>query len=681
MFAFRTFGVALLLSGTAAFAQPGSAQRTSDAIIGPILAKPSSPAEIAAMCDKRIAGIRELQARLEGMPLGSNAAGILAAYDDLYNLVATANFAEPQLIKETNPDAAIRKAAEDCAQKTSEVAIAVGMSRPIYERLQAADKQGVAPDQRYMLARQIDNYRRAGVDRDEATRKRITELQKAITDTNLEFDRNIGGDASVVKARPEELAGLPEDFLASHKPGTDGLVTIKMTGAEISPVLRYAKSSALRKKVSTTWQNRAYPANDAVLRKLFAQRAELAKLLGYATYADYDIANRMAKDPARTQKFIDEIGAAARPIGEQEAGRLLARLRKDDPTLARLGSWDTGHAGMLIRKEDFAVDSTVVRQYFAFNKVRDGIFGLTEDLFGVDIRPWSTEVWAPEVGAYEVVEGDKVIGRFYLDMHPRDKKYTHAAMFPIRVGVKDRQVPVAALLTNFPTGLMEHGQVETFLHEFGHLIHWIFAGQQPFAAQNFGEIENDVIETPSTLLEEWVWDYDTLAKFATDAQGNVIPRDLVEKMVAARNFGRAFGTMDQLGLAASALDYYTAPLGSEDITARFDAISGRYSLAAMPEGHHIPASWGHLGGYGASYYTYQWSEALAADLLSRFRSAGLRDTATAKAYRDMILAPGGSDSMNVLARRFLGRDWSVASYRKELEEGVTGAGSAQAPRR
>ena len=608
-------------------------------------------------------------------------ADIVAAYDDLYNLVGTASFAEPQLIKETNSDPAIRKAAEECTQKTSDAAIGVGMSRSIYERLQSAEKQGVAPGQRYMLARQIDGYRRAGVDRDEATRKRIADLLKAITDTSLEFDRNIGSDASVVKASPQDLAGLPQDFIDAHPPGGDGLVTIKMTGAEISPVLRYAKSSTLRNKVMTSWQNRAHPANEAVLKKLFAQRAELAQLLGYATFAEYDIANKMAKDPARTQKFIDEIATAARPIGEQEAARLLARLRKDDPALARLGSWDSGYAGMLIRKEDFAVDSAVVRQYFAFGKVRDGIFGLTEDLFGVDIRPWATDVWSPEVGAYEMVEDGKVIGRFYLDMHPRQNKFTHAAMFPIRVGVKDRQVPVAALITNFPTGLMEHGQVETFLHEFGHLIHWIFAGQQPFAAQNFGEIENDVIETPSTLLEEWVWDYDTLAKFATDSDGKVIPRDLVDKMVAARNFGRAFGTMDQLGLSAAALDYYTTPLGETDVTSRFDAIYGRYSLSARPEGHHSPASWGHLGGYGASYYTYQWSEALAADLLSRFRAAGLRDTQTAGAYRQMILAPGGSDSMNVLARQFLGRDWSVDSYRRELEQGTVGAGGAQANRR
>src|SRR5688500_14884487 len=254
-------------------------------------------------------------------------------------------------------------------------------------------------------------------------------------------------------------------------------------------------------------------------------------------------------------------------------------------------------------------------------------------------------------------------------MHPRDNKYTHAAMFPIRVGIKGRALPAAALITNFPEGLMEHGQVETFLHEFGHLLHWLFAGQRGFAMQNFGEIENDVIEAPSTLLEEWVWDADTLAKFATDAQGRPIPRALVDKMVAGRNFGRAFGTMSQLGLASVALDYYSSDMGAVDLTRRFNETYGRYALAPYPEGSHMHASFGHLSGYGASYYTYQWSEALAADLLSRFRKAGLRDTATARAYRDLVLAPGGSASMNDLARKFLGRDWSVDAYRRELEAG------------
>lgn len=568
--------------------------------MGAPLVAPKSAGDVTAMCDARLDAIRSMQVNLEVMPLTTSSSNLLAAYDDLYNLAV---FTEPYLLKETNPDANIRKAAEDCLQRTSEVVTNLGMSRPIFERLQAVDKSGVAPELRYTVARQIDNYRRAGVDKDETTRKRIAELQKAITETGIEFDRNINADASTLKVRPQELAGLPQDYIDRNKPGSDGLIDIKMTGANVSPIMRYANNAELRKKTQTSWGRRAYPANDAVLQKLFAQRAELSSLLGYPNYAAFDIANRMAKDPARVQSFIDGIASVARPIGQAEAATLLARLRKDDPTVTSLGSWDSSYAARLVRKEQYDVDPSVVRQYFAFPKVQSGIFKLTEDLFEVQIRPWNTSVWSPEVNGYEIVEDGKVIGRFYLDMHPRDNKFTHAAMFPVRIGIKDRVVPVAALLTNFPTGLMEHGDVETYLHEFGHLLHWIFAGQRPMAAQNFSEIENDVTEAPSTLLEEWVWDPETLATFATNEAGQPIPPELVKKMNAGRRFGQAFGTMSQLGYASVALNYYSNDMSKSDLNAEGKQAFARYGLAPDTEQSRTHASFGHLTGYGASYYT------------------------------------------------------------------------------
>lgn len=255
-------------------------------------------------------------------------------------------------------------------------------------------------------------------------------------------------------------------------------------------------------------------------------------------------------------------------------------------------------------------------------------------------------------------------------MHPRDGKYTHGAMFPVRVGIDRRVIPAAALVTNFPDGLMEHGEVETFLHEFGHLLHWIFAGQAKYATQNFSELEADVTEAPSTLLEEWVWDYDTLKTFATNGKGEIIPEALVRKMNAGRSFGKALGTMGQLSYAAIAFDFYSKPMAGKDLGEVENAARARfYPLPPVP-GAHPYASFGHLTGYGAAYYTYQWSEALASDMMSRFRAAGLRDTATASDYRNMILAPGGSASMNDLARQFLGRDWSVDAYRADLKRGA-----------
>lgn len=665
----RSFAFSLLLTGTAVPALGAGYQPVSDGVIGAISAAPKSAAEVSAQCDARLDALASLRARVEAMPLSTAPLDLLAAYDDLYNLAFTTAYTEPGVIKDTNPDAAIRKAAEDCFQRASAVLVDLGMSRPIYERLLTAGKADISPALRHMVDRQLDSYRRLGVDKDEATRTQIGELQNRITAASIEFEGNISADARIVTATPEELKGMPQDWLAAHPAGPDGLVQIGMSYPDVMPLSRYADRADVRKRVMTAFANRAYPANDAVLRRIIDDRAQFAGLLGYPDFAAYDFANRMAENPARVQSFLDEIDRVARPIGEAEAGRMLARLHKDDPSLSSLGSWSSSYALRLIRKEDYQVDPEQVRQYFAFDKVQAGILDLTRDLFGVEIRPWKTEVWHPDVRAFEMVQDGAVIGRFYLDMHPREGKFTHAQMAPLRFGIKDRVLPVAVLETNFPDGLMEHNDVVTFLHEFGHLLHWIFAGGQDYAAQNPMELESDVIEAPSQLLEEWVWDYDTLKRFATNAAGEPIPAALVEKMNVSRRFGEAFATMTQLGYAGASLAFYSGVPKDRDLAAVYDAAYNRYALAPNPEGTHGYAAFGHLTGYGASYYTYQWSKALASDLLSEFRKHGLRDQVTAMRYRNLILAPGGSASMNQLARNFLGRDWTVDAYRAELQSG------------
>jgi thimet oligopeptidase len=665
----RSLAISLLLGGAASPVLAADYVPVSDAAIGPIRVAPKSVAEVAEHCGARIEAVKALRGRVEAMPLSTAPMSLLAAYDDLYNLALTAAYTEPGIIKDTHPDAGIRKAAEECTQRAGAELVGVSMSRPVYERLLRVQKAGVAPELRHMLERQIDNYRRAGVDKDETTRTRIAELQDRIMADSMAFQGNIAEDRRTVAARQDELKGLPEDWLAAHPVGADGMVQIAMAYPDVVPVLRYADDADLRQRVMTLFSSRAYPANDEVLKRIIADRAELARLLGYDSFAAFDLGNKMARSPARVQAFMDEIAGVARPIGEAEAARMLARLRKDDRDLAQLGSWSHAYASRLIRKEDYDVDPALVREYFAFDKVQAGILELTEHLFGVEIRPWSTEVWHEDVDAFEMVENGQVIGRFFLDMHPRDGKFTHAQMAPLRVGIAGRVWPVAVLETNFPKGLMEHGDVVTYLHEFGHLLHWIFSGRQPYAAQNAMELENDVVEAPSQLLEEWVWDYDTLKQFATNGAGEPIPAELVAKMNAGRRFGEAFGTMTQLGYAAVALDFYSGLPENRNLTDAYEASYGRYALTPDPEGAHNHASFGHLTGYGASYYTYSWSKALASDLLGEFRRNGMRDQATARRYRDLILVPGGSASMNTLVRNLLGRDWSVDAYRAELELG------------
>src|SRR5690606_8237360 len=235
-----------------------------------------------------------------------------------------------------------------------------------------------------------------------------------------------------------------------------------------------------------------------------------------------------------------------------------------------------------------------------------GIFKLTEDMFQVSIRPWNTGVWHDSVNAYEIVDKDKVIGRFFLDMHPRDGKYKHAAAFTLQDGVRDRQLPVYALVCNFPggdgsSGLMEHSDVETFLHEFGHLLHGIFAGNQPWLAFSGIRTEWDFVEAPSQMLEEWVWDTETLATFATNDKGETIPPALVNKMIAGRDFGKGMWTQHQLFYAALSLGVYNTDPANLDLDKLTAELQARYSPFGYVDDTYFYASFGHLHGYSAIY--------------------------------------------------------------------------------
>lgn len=669
MTAVRSFAFALLLTGTAAPVFGAGYVPVSDSVLDRLGVTPQSASEVTAQCDQRLDALKQLRARFEALPLSTQPMVMLAAYDDLYNLAITANYSEPTLIKDTHPDPAVRKAAEECMERAGAALISQSMSPAIYERLRAIEKTQLPPRLGYMLERQLTSFRRSGVDKDPATRARIADLQNRINSMVVEFERNIAADDRTVAATVSELRGVPADWMAAHPADAKGVIRMRVTYADTAPVLAYAENVDVRKRVMLARSDQGYPANEAVLQRLIAARAELATLFDYPNYAAFEFANSMAGSPARVKSFIDAIDTSARPVAEAQAKRMLERLRKDDPSLKTLDGWSSAYALRLVRTEGYDVDPKIIRNYFAFDKVKSGILDLTTDLFGVQIRPWTTEVWHEDVSAFEMVQEGRVIGRFYLDMHPRPGKYTHAQMAPLRIGIRGRSVPVAVLETNFPKGPMEHRDVVTFLHEFGHLLHWIFSGQQPYAMQNAMELENDVIEAPSQLLEEWVWDPATLKRFATNDAGEPIPTTLVEKMNAGRRFGEAFDTMTQLGYASAALTLYSDPMEGRDLAHVYDATYDRYSLAAVPPGTHRYAAFSHLGGYGASYYTYGWSKALASDLLSEFREKGLRDTATAQRYRDTVLAPGGSTSMNVLARNFLARDWTVDAYQQELKLG------------
>lgn len=623
---------------------------------------------LSALCSREHDALREHLRALEAFDGTATVGNYLESLNSLSTSLSNVSSAA-QSLAGVHPDKAVRDAGDDCAQSLARIGTDIGLSRPVYEAVSSISLEGADDVTQYAVAKSLLGFRLSGVDKDEATRNRIRQLNDDIVAIGQDFERNIREDVRYLELDSvEDLAGLPQDYVDNHPPGDDGIIRISTQYPDVFPFLEYSDSDELRKEMQTIYLNRGYPQNEDILRKLLEARYELAQLIGYDNYAQLVTADKMSGSPERVQSFLDELKGYTAETQDREYETLLARLRVDQPGAERLDRWQASFIEEKVRREQFDVDSKVVRQYFSFNKTQAGILEMVQDLFQVRIEPWDTFTWDDSVEAYQLLDGDEVIGRFYLDLHPREGKFQHAAMFPFVNGIAEKQLPVAALVCNFPPGdePMQHSQVQTFLHEFGHLIHWMFAGHHRWNNVSGITTEWDFVEAPSQMLQEWVWDYDTVARFATNSDGQPIPQDLLERMVAARDFGLGMGTRRQLNYAALSLNLYNRNPEGLDIKAMSDEIEREYTRFEPVPGTHFYDSFGHLNGYSAIYYTYQWSLAIATDMFTRFDEQGLRDVEVAKSYRDKVLAAGGSRPANDLVTDFLGREISYKPYADRL---------------
>ncbi|HEY8941732.1 MAG TPA: M3 family metallopeptidase [Cellvibrio sp.] len=574
------------------------------------------------------------------------------------------------LYANVHPQPEIRAAAEQCEQNLVSLISEISLSRPLYNQIANIDLATLDQEDHRFVEHMLRDYKRSGVDKDDATRARIKSLNEEINLIGQQFDKNIrDGSRQLILDSSADLKGLPQDYIDAHKPDEQGKIILTTAYPDYFPFMQFAENDELRKKFYVLFRQQAYPENKQVLQQLLAKRYELARLLGYKNFSEYITEDKMIKSPANAQSFIDKVSQLANPRAETEYNELLKRLQKIDPSAKKVADWQKLYIEHLVKKEKYDVNSQEVRKYFHYDNVREGIFDLTETMFGVTIRPWNTLVWHESVNAYEVVEKGKVIGRFYLDMHPREGKYQHAAQFSIVSGLKDVQLPEAALICNFPNTLMEHTDVETFLHEFGHLMHDLFAGvDQRWVYFSGTKTELDFVEAPSQMLEEWVWDATTLATFARNEKGEVIPPELVKKMVKARDFGKALWTKHQLFYAALSLGFYNQDPALLEIDKKMAEIQANYSPFGYVNDTYFYASFGHLNGYSSLYYTYMWSLVIAADMHSEFLKKGLRNSDLANHYRETVLAPGGKKDAAQLVEDFLGRPYSFEAFAKDLSK-------------
>jgi thimet oligopeptidase len=654
-----------------ALAIPAQANAVRD-IMGSLIVDPGTPEVLGAKCESYIAAVNQRKNALETASGPATVENTLVQFDEATGLLG-AGGGEFTLYQQTLLQPELRDAGGDCAARLSSLGSELSLSRPTFDRLSAIDMATLDDVERAYLADVLAGFERAGVALDEAGRARAQAINDELAQLSIQFARNIAEGVRSIEVRPEELVGLPQDYIDARPPGPDGTITLTTATTDYQPVMSYAASNDLRRRFSEVYAQRAWPQNDEVLRQILTLRAELAQMLGRANYAELALEDKMLRTPERVQQLMAETYAAARPAAERDYALNLGVLQQIEPDAERIEFWQSGYVSTRAQQELFDYNPQEARQYFAYTDVRDGVLELVEDLFDVEIRQWDTAVWHPDVEPYEMLDNGEVIGRFYFDNHPRPGKYTHANMIPIYPGIPGEDVPVGALVQNLPkgdhsTGLMEHGQVTTLLHEFGHMIHGMFSGQQRFFGQNFLNIEWDVIEAPSQMLENWVYDYDTLANFAVDARGNTIPRELVEKMNRVRYFNRGLTELRQLGLSQISLGFHTDPVPA-DMGAGTRAWRNQYDLIPAPDYDQMQAAFGHLDGYAAFYYTYLWSRVVGADLFTRFEAEGLRNTQTANAYREAILAPGASRPAEDMIRDFLGRDVTIDAFRADVQSG------------
>ena len=445
-----------------------------------------------------------------------------------------------------------------------------------------------------------------------------------------------------------------------------GKVTLTTDNTDYFPFMDYAKSEAARKEFFVLYRQRAYPKNIDVLGQLLQKRHELANVLGYPDWAAYITEDKMVGTEQNAADFIEKITTAAQAGSKRDYDELLAYKKHENPKAQSVNAWDVAHLVRGAKIEKFGYDSQVIRPYFEYSRVLQGILDISSRMYGITYKPvTSAQVWHPEVTVYDVYDRSERIGRIYFDMFPRANKYKHYATFTLATGKKGFRLPEYVLVCNFPKatnepGLMERDDVITFFHEFGHLIHGIMRGNSSWAE---GDLENDFIEAPSQMFEEWPKDPAILKLFARHYQTNEpIPTELAEKARAADDFGRALNVRTQMFYAAISLDFYNRDPQGLDTDKLVAQLQGKYTPFQFVEGTHMQTAFGHLNGYSAVYYTYMWSLVIAKDMFTEFKKDGLLNPEVAAKYRNSVLAASGTKPAADLVREFLGRPYSFQAY-------------------
>jgi thimet oligopeptidase len=587
--------------------------------------------------------------------------------------------AQAGVLNSVAADKAVRDQAQAEAQRVAMAGSALSLNRAVYEALVAIDLGGASAATRHFVERTLLGYRLAGVDKDQATRDRLQALHEKATRLSLEFSRNIQEGGKTIEATEAELDGLPPDYLARHLVNAEGRVTLSTDQPDMQPVMTFASNGALRERMFVAYNTRAYPANQQILLDLLVTRQEIAKVLGFRSWADLATADQMMGSAANVRTFLAKLNEASLVGARREHELILDFARAREPGLKAIDITSRAYWYEQFRRSAFDFDSQSVRPYFPYARVEAGVLETAGRLFKIEFRRSDGAAWHPDVSVFDVFDGGRRVGRFYLDMHPREGKDKWFSAAPIVTGVRGRALPEAALICNFPKGderdpgLLQYNDVVTFFHEFGHLMHAILGGHTEWAGLSGFATEGDFIEVPSQMLEEFFRDEKLLQAFAKHYEtGETLPSETISKMKLAGAFGRADWVRAQLYYTTLSLDLHDQdPVGLD-----LDATTRRLYQSLQPwtwlEGNRMYASFGHLTGYSSNYYTYAFDKVIALDFFAQFDAADLLGCEAGSHYRKAVLEQGGSKPGREMVRDFLGRDEEFSAFSEWLNEEFEG---------
>lgn len=603
----------------------------------------------------------------------------LHAISDITSLSDLAVFAHVCVaLKELSPDAAIREAAQQALITLQNFEVdAISKNKELFKAIHTyyegnAKTETLRPDQRYFLDELYKGYLRSGLELPDERLAQVKQLNKELAKLSLDFNGHIAADTSTIMVPCEGLEGLDDAFITSLKKAADGSYILGVDYPTYFNVMENCTVSETRKKLFLAFQNRAYPHNHATLREIIKKRDQLARSLGYKSYAHLELEDEMVKTPERAYDFLHDLYQQAVKKEQEDWQKLIAECESIEKSEdGKLYPWDVMFVISQYKQKHYDLDDRKIAEYFPVDTTFEGLFSIYESFFNITFTELpASGFWHDEVRLLAVASKDDpehVRGYLLLDLYPRPNKFSHAACFPIIPGqLAEGHKPsttIAGVVANFPRAtadkpaLMKLKDVKTFFHEFGHALHHVL-GATPIASQAGTNVKRDFVELPSQMLEEWLDNKEMLKMVSKHYKtGEPLPDAMIDTIIELRNFGSGSFVTRQVCLSLLALDCF-GPNEEKDPYQLWCTISEKYNSGYVvfePDAHFY-ASFGHLTGYGSKYYGYLWSKVFALDLFSEIKKHGLLNHEIGSKYVQEVLSKGGSQDPNELLHNFLGRE-------------------------